>query len=61
MDPHLYSSVITEPQNGSGWKRPLEVIWSKPLLKQGYLQPLAKGGNFIIPLGNPSSSHSPPE
>jgi len=31
------SSLITESQNGWGWKGPLEVVWPSRLLKQGHL------------------------
>lgn len=31
MNTHLYLSVITKPQNGSGWKEPLVVLWSPSL------------------------------
>jgi len=31
----LCNCKITESQKGWGWQGPLEVIWSKPLLKQG--------------------------
>lgn len=31
-------SLITESPNSQGWKGPLEVVWSNPLLKQGLLE-----------------------
>ena len=54
---------ITGSQNGWGWERPLEVIWSKLLLKQGHQQQVAqdhvhmpfqypKDGDSAVSLGN---------
>lgn len=38
----LLGLVITEPQTAWGWKRPLDVTWYNPLLKQGHLQQVAQ-------------------
>ena len=57
ISPMLYillSCGITESQNSWDWKGSLEVIWSKPLFKQGHLGcPRPCSGSFWVSPGYP--------